>query len=135
MHALFSKAFQYKNGFMNPFEWRAREFNAAADLACNVILDSRAPVHTIDTPTLVAALRSGSNIQFYSDGGYRCGRGACAFVIVLSTRVDGFWSAELAGLSGIYLEDGVSSFHAEILAAEMATDFAVGLSKELRHPE
>ena len=114
---------------MATHEWRVRECNVAADLVCNVMLQAEEDVNTANIPTVAASIRNGAQLQLFSDGGFNAGIGASGFVVVLHhwDEARERWCATLAGCRGIRLRQAHSAFQAEVVAAEMAINFAVEL--------
>ena len=123
-YVLFRDTFRHKAGYLNTHDWRVRECNKAADLVCNACLGLEQDVSDIDTGSIADALHAGAQMQLYSDGGFKAGRGASAFVVVLSRYSGSQWVAELAGYKGVFMTDAGSAFQAEVVAADMAIEFA-----------
>ena len=118
----YKKAFEYKGGFLNPVEWRGREFNEAADLVADHVIASKSDVSTFNKEDLRGCWASGCGIQIYTDGGFCDGIGSIA-VVVIQVR----WDAEqvhrkILGVRGKYVATATSSFQMELAALEMATE-------------
>ena len=80
---------------------------------------------TIDLPYILSSIANRAHIQLFSDGGYREGRGASAFAVVVIEWREGYRNARLAGAKGSLLSEAASVFQAEVVAADMATKFAI----------
>ena len=120
---LYRTAFNYKAGFLDPVEWRPREFNKAADYVANCVLHKNCDVDNITVSAAVGAVTDAIAIQIFSDGGYNFGKGAAAFVVTC-VRWDGQQlHSELLGGRGILIKEARSAFHTEVTALDMAVQF------------
>ena len=80
-------------------------------------------VDALDHDLVAQRVADGSCMQFFSDGGFREGAGAAAFVVV---KVNSTAAVEraLAGRKGVLIAQSFSAFQTELLAADMAAEFA-----------
>ena len=139
LFCLYRERFEYKSGFLDPVDWRPREFNTAADHAANCALASNEDIDTLRTTLRQSICSRTVAIQVFCDGGYVSGRGAAAFVATRVKTADGasgiehnrrsldrkFFEVELIGARAILIEGARSSFHSEATALDMATEWAV----------
>ena len=121
----FSEYYEYKGGYLSCHDWRPGEFNKQADAACNWILDDRSDIADLDVHDIASRLLTGQVLQLFSDGGYGGASGAAAFVAVCSVLRNDVWHATICGHRGIYMHVAVSSFEAELVAADAAIEFAL----------
>ena len=115
--------FEYKGTFLEPIDWRPREFNTAADHAVNVTLDSGASWESIDEALLDNALRSRSSLRLCVDGGLRRSGLAGAGFALFAYTGEGGDLYQLLGRQGLHLLDVGSAFEAEALALEWALEW------------
>ena len=128
---LMSHFFSYKAGFLQLVDWRPREFNEAADLIADRVLNERRHVRNLDLHHIGNRLRDFVALQIYSDGGYANGRGSMAFVIIGWYFEAGGMHRTILGYDGMYVTDSKSSFCNEIGALDLATSAAEFLAKWL----
>ena len=110
LRSIFAKGFHYKAGYLDPVDWRAREFNGAADLVADYVIQQRSNIDAIDLGDLLDCFRNQCGLQFFCDGGYNGEIGAAAMVVVITKWGDAGWSREILGYRGLYLQKAVSSF-------------------------
>ena len=128
------KTVQYKASFLEPVDWRAREFNTAADHIANYILDQRMDVSRWDEDIVMRSREAICGVQIFSDGGYaaRDGgvkSGAAAVVVILIPKNGGVQCAYLGGWAGWYLAEARSAFEAEVIALDKAVEMMCSLCK------
>ena len=84
LRELYSRRFEYKAGFLDPVDWRPREFNSAADHAANCVIVSGTDIDTTDQQIVRACLDKGIAMQIFYDGEFvsASGRSSAAFVVV-----------------------------------------------------
>ena len=113
-------------------EWRLRKHNKIADHVANLTMDNRKSF-SWRNEILLEAIRPGNcNILIFSDGGTRpadsvASGGWVAFVL------GGHWgegddAVHLLATGGVFINQRVSAFQAEITAAESALDFVRSLN-------
>jgi hypothetical protein len=124
---LYGAHFEYKSAFLDPVDWRPREFNTAADHVANCVLAEGANVDTLREEEFAMHLQQSTAIQVFSDGGFVSGTGAAAFVIVAVTDAGEEFQCELIGARGVLVKDARSAFHMEVLALELAIEFALNI--------
>ena len=132
---------QYKGLFLEPVDWRPREYNTAADHIANYILDQGRDETSWEERVVLDNLDNIRGLQIFSDGGYaaRGGRnkvGAAAVVIVVIPREGGADNAYIAGWAGWFLAHARSAFEAEVIALDKAVELAikvVGACEKNRH--
>jgi hypothetical protein len=132
VYEAFSQHFEYKGGYLSCHDWRPREYNAQADAVCNWVLDECCDMEDLDVHNIAARLAAGQVLQLFSDGGFTGACGAASFVVVCSAYEDGELKAFNCGYRGAFMSIAVSSFQAELVAAEMAISFSMVLGKTLR---
>ena len=103
---------------MDPVDWRAREFNTAADHVCNCILAGDEVVDTLGKN--IAQLDDIIRLQIYPDGGFAKQQGAAGFVAVGITMGTSGFLHTMLGARGCCVHQVRSSFHAEVAALDMA---------------
>jgi hypothetical protein len=86
----------------------------------------------LDVHDIASRLAAGHVLQLYSDGGFNGTNGAAAFVVVCSEWEGGSWQARVCGYRGTYMNETVSSFQAELVAAEAAITFSLVLGQAMR---
>ena len=118
LRKVFSDLFRPKGGFLNPVEWRPREFNAPPDTVCNWVLAAGADMTDLDLNLGVDAVVANKSLQIHCDGGYAQSVGAAAFVVHVFDPATGLM--DRIGYVGIFMEQARSAFHAEITALDSA---------------
>ena len=102
-------------------EWRPREYNSVADHLCNVTMDSGLCIDQSFPDCLRRALDRGSNLQIYSDGGFRSpNQAATGWALYECSCEDGCVRFKLLAQGSAALKSCRSSFEAEVLALEAA---------------
>ena len=95
---LMTSTFDYKAGFLQPADWRPREFNSAADLVADHVLHKHADVHNMNIEEIGNRLKHFSALQFFCDGGFDGQRfGSIAFVIIRYQYVEDTWQRHIQG--------------------------------------
>ena len=129
---LIASTFDYKAGFLQPVDWRPREFNGAADLVADHVLYKHADVHNINIEAIGTRLKDYSAVQFFCDGGFDGERfGSMAFVIVGYQNAKGTWQRHFLGWQGVLVNGARSAFQCEIGALDIATEAAVQLASRM----
>ena len=123
----FQRSFEYKAGFLEPVDWRSREYNKAADHVCNCVLAGAKDIDTLDTNAAARLIRTAVGLQIYTDGGFIGHVGAAAFVVYGIFDGDGAFQIELIGARGVFIDGSRSAFHAEVSALDLATEWLVEL--------
>ena len=132
IRSLMTKSFDYKAGFLQPVDWRPREFNKAADLIADHVLDKRSDVSALDIKDLINRLGDIAAIQIFSDGGFDGHYyGSMAFVIVGYQILGSEWRRHILGYRGILVKGAVSAFQFEIGALDLAVDAALSIAYEM----
>ena len=108
---IFSNTFETKAGYLNPVEWRPREYNSPPDTVCNWVLDQRDDLSNLSLDSAIDAVTAGMPLQIHSDGGFRDGVGAAAFVVHAHESRTG--TITRIGYSGSFMCSARSAFHAE----------------------
>ena len=124
-----SQNFAYKAGFLQPVDWRPREFNKAADLVADHVLDQRSNVCFFDLHSVRRRLGEFMALQFFCDGGHGHGVGSMAFVIVGWRSGESGIQREILAYEGIYVEISKSAFGSELGALDLATQAAEQLAE------
>ena len=115
---LLTHYFVPKASFLNPVEWRPREFNTPPDTVCNWVLSRKADLLDLRRNDVTDKAMAGWSLQVHCDGGYRGGAGAAAFVVHSYSPAGG--GVERVGYYGAYLPSARSAFQAEIFALDNA---------------
>ena len=115
--------FEYKSAFLDPVDWRHREFNTAADRVANCVLSRQGDVDTLDDAIVLECMRSAIGLQVFSDGGLAQGLGAAAFVVTAVHHVNSSFEYSVLGARGILLRNARSAFQAEVLALDIAIEY------------
>ena len=112
-------------------EWRLRKHNKIADHVANLTMDHRKSFSWRNTDLLETIRPGNCNILIFSDGGARhvdsiAPGGWVAYVL------GGHWGEEneavhLLASEGVFINQWVSAFHAELTAAESALNFVRSL--------
>ena len=123
--------FEYKCTFLDPVDWRPREFNTAADPVANCVFAAAQNISTLGENELIDNLQGVVGIQVYSDGGYVEGIGAAAFVILLIRDTGEQLAPILFGARGIMMANAQSAFHAEVAALDAATEILEQIARIL----
>ena len=126
---IFETVFWPKGSYMNPVDWRPREFNGPPDTIYNWVLDQETDLNHLCHTSAINAIQNGRSIQIHSDGGFKSGRGAASFVVHACDPSTGMMSR--LGYSGHYMHAARSAFHAEILALLLAVDWMHSLKTYL----
>ena len=124
---LFQHVFDYKADFLDPVDWRPREFNATADHAANCILQDSSDVDTRSQSGLLDTLNDAVAVQIFSDGGYANNEGAAAFVLTSVHDRGNHFETVIIGARGILMKNARSAFHAEVTALDIATEFLLSM--------
>ena len=119
-----SQNFAYKAGFLQPVDWWPREFNQAADLVADHVLDKKCDVNNFNSQHIGRSVNQYFALQFFCDGGYSGSEGSMAVVLVGWRSAGGDLVREILGYEGICVIDSLSSFGCEIGALDMATRMA-----------
>ena len=117
----FAYHFELKAGYLNPVEWRPREFNSPPDTICNRVLSRQMDITDLSYEAALAPLRNGCSLQIHCDGGFRGGVGAASFVVHLTEP--GRTGVKRLGYHGVFLPHARSPFHAEIVALHEAVNW------------
>ena len=131
LYLLYHRHFDYKGGFLDPIDWRPREYNTAADHVANCVLAHRIDYDTLRMEDLQASIPHCIGLQVFTDGGYVNGLGAAAAVFNVVSASNGMFHSSLMGVCGQYMSSAQSAFHAEVTALDLALDAlskAVGIS-------
>ena len=130
----YSSCFAYKGHFLDPVDWRAREFNTAADLVADVVMANREAIDTIEVDRVQHLMNKQGALQIFTDGGYKDGVGSAAMLLIHISWDGGELQRQIIGVRGLFLQPAHSSFHAEISALEMAADFCCTLATPRETP-
>ena len=130
MAKIFRTTFEYKAGFLDPIDWRPREFNTAADYAANCTPHSGGNVDSItDDDKIGDSLKDATAVQVFSDGGFNKGVGVAAFVVT-AVRFDGkSFSSEQLGARGLLISGDCSALHAEVAALDASVEYLLRLAR------
>lgn len=120
LHHLFSHRFGYKGDFLDPVDWRPREFNAAADHVANCVLAHKTDFNTLNLEQLQRELGSAIGLQVFTDGGYNESLGAAAVVFNLIVEDAGKTQSKQLGVRGQLMAEAISAFHTEVAALDEA---------------
>ena len=103
-------------------QWRPRAYNSAADFLCNWAMDNRRGCSEVRMEQLSSALEKGTNLQLYTDGGFRSGMLASTGWALYACEVDAIErpSLTLVVCGSSVLSCCRSSFEAEVLALDVA---------------
>ena len=113
----------YKAGFMDPVDWRAREWNTGADHLANYALATRESGGNLSQQTIQTALRNCVAIQFFTDGGYtREIGGAIGVQCIGYFQYQGEIERRLVGYRYAFIERPLSAFFTELAALETALE-------------
>ena len=124
--------FDYKAGFLQPVDWRPREFNKAADLVADHVLDKRSNISTVNMEDLARHIKEFAALQIFCDGGYNgIASDSMAFVIVGYQKLGNSWQRRILGCRGLLVEGVLSAFQCEIGALDVAVETAIELAKGL----
>ena len=111
----------YKGGFLDPVDWRAREWNHGLYYLANYALTVKTDGGNLTRHAIRSAMAESTGLQFFSDGGYIPGCGGAAGVQLLAYGNQG--DRRVVGYSFKYVPSATSAFDMEILGLEMATSF------------
>mmetsp|Transcript_94605 Transcript_94605/g.167556 ORF Transcript_94605/g.167556 Transcript_94605/m.167556 type:complete len:127 (+) Transcript_94605:140-520(+) len=102
-------------------EWRRREFNNVADHLCNLTTDLQKEIFEISGERMRAAIQSKSNLQLYTDGGFRSDEMAASAWALFACNSDGTttWIAR----GSLLLSSCRSSFGAECIALDIGINY------------
>ena len=81
---IFRRGFQYKGGYLNPVDWRAREWNTGADFLVKHAMMTRSSGSTLSLDILAQHIHQATALQFFSDGGFTEGLGGAYGVQLLA---------------------------------------------------
>ena len=123
--------FNHKGGFLDRVDWRAREFNGAADLVADQVMDSQRSIDTLPRDKLHECLNSGSAIQIYADGGFSQGCGSAALVLISVTGGGVEMQRNIIGFKGVFFES-VFRPSREVAALEMAMALSITMRDCIR---
>ena len=99
------RTFDYKSGFLQAVDWRPREFNSAADLVADHVLDKKTDVQNLDVLDHDDIASSYAALQIFSDGGFDGKRfGSMAFVIIGYKMLAGRWQRRMLGYCGVLVD-------------------------------
>ena len=118
---LFETTFETKAGFLNPVEWRPREYNSPPDVVCNWVLAKRADIVKLETSDAIEAVARGGALQLFCDGGFVAGIGALSFVVHVYGKGPG--PCRQIGYIGKFIPQARSAFQAEITALQLAIEW------------
>ena len=90
----------------------------------------REAINTLDDDRVRGLLCMGGSFQIFTDGGFHAGVGSAAMVLVFILWDGNDWQREIVGARGILLQPAESSFHSEVAALEMATEFMLEMATE-----
>ena len=137
MYSMWKSGWKPHKDSKNFLEWRYRRFNKQADHIANMTMLNRKSFSYRDTRLIEAIKPGNANILIFSDGGFweHDGIGSAAW---LAYVLGGRWGDQdtdvhLIASEGIFLESNVTSFKAEMIAAESAVIFLNSLSLGLVH--
>ena len=95
-------------------------------MVCHIVLSRREGVDKLDPQELAEKVEAGWHLQVISDGGFSAGLGSCGVVVVAIAPNPPFDRAVI-GYRGLFLNEAVSAFQAEIVAAEFAVQVVAGI--------
>ena len=130
---MFQTTFEYRVGFLDPVDWRPREYDIAADHVANCILESQCDVDTLGNANISRHLMDAVALQVFCDGGFS-GRVGAGAIIVTSVKQNGeAFESAMIGAKGKLILGAKSAFHAEVTALDIAIEFLLNLSKKLAY--
>ena len=119
------RSWGYKASFLEPVDWRAREWNTGADHLAGYGLTVRKDGGNLSAECVRYAGQSNKALHFFSDGGFVEGVGGAAGVQLLAYYLeDGHMKRHMVGYKYIYRANATSSFEMELLALETALSMA-----------
>ena len=128
---LFQGTFVYKAEFLEPVDWRAREFNSAADYVCNCVFAKAQSLNSLQDDEVIDYMRTAIGIQVFTDAGYTKGEGAAAFVVLGIRDTELGLQTDLLGGRGVQIHPSKSAFQAEVAALDMATAWTIGIAQRM----
>ena len=137
---LFRDTFEYKACFLDPVDWRPREFNTAADHVANCVLADKADIDTLGNQACQSISSEVVGLQIFCDGGWASGCRAAAFVVTCVQPLKDCENqnrahdqlcdlervkvrTDILGARGLFIIDCKSAFHAETTALDIATEW------------
>ena len=123
---LLSQCYLPRTDGSDPVEWRPREYNSVADALCNLAMDSHQSYEQIHDGRVRLALANASNLQIYSDGGFRSRQLAALGWALYNMQLGGA-DRTLLACGSVLLTSCESSFQAEVLALDLAMAKAVAI--------
>ena len=123
---LYTTGWSYKADYMDPVDWRPREWNAGADYLANYALAEKTSGSTL-TPDLlqqmfVTTRADKGAVQVFTDGGYTTTGGAYGIQMVAWSERDGMIHRRVAGYLYAYFPDAHSAFQMEVMALDRAVE-------------
>jgi len=116
----------YKASFMDPVEWRAREWNKGADHLASYCLSAREDGGILTADSFRHALVNSVALQFFTDGGFVRGAGGAVGVQLIAHYWEkGCLQRRMVGCKYMYKMDAVSAFELELLALETALNLTI----------
>ena len=113
---IYSRRCECKGGFLEPVDWRAREWNRGADFLANHALLTRSSGGTLTPANVREALVGNTALQFFSDGGYVDNVGGSFGVQVLCHSIDegGHMRRHMIGYLFEFVADARTVFEMEL---------------------
>ena len=108
----------YKAGFLEPVDWRAREYNTGADFLVKFAMQTATSGGSLNSAVIQQWTPCAHALQFYSDGGYSPGHGGAYGVQLLAYTSEG---CELVGRLYHYDLNAKSAFEMELRGLDAAT--------------
>ena len=121
---IFGRRCDYKAGFVDPIDWRPREWNVGADHLVKYAIAERGCGGNLSPGTTKAKMADAIGLQFYSDGGFVPGVGG-AFGVQLFGHYgdDQHQDRKMLGYVYQFREHAKSAFEMELAGLEWAVTF------------
>ena len=134
---LFSSRFATKAGFLEPVDWRAREWNKGADFLAGHAISTRSCGGNLGSWSLRNMQGQAFALQFFSDGGYVPGVGGGFGVQLFAFRImqDGHLERSLLGYTFNFDANARSAFDMELQGLRAGLQILQkSLNKRTHHP-
>ena len=118
----------HKALYMDPVDWRPREWNTGADYLANYALATGETGGNLTTQSLKKALETCIAIQFYTDGGFaRAIGGSIGVQCIGYHRERGNIQRRCVGYAFAFMGQARSAFAMELKALETALEYIAGV--------